>query len=75
MKTTGSTILITGGGSGIGRKLAQRFNELGNTVIIAGRRMERLEETIGGRERMHAIVLDVGDQEAIESFARGVIAA
>src|SRR5690606_28844107 len=60
---------------GIGRKLAQRFNELGNTVIIAGRRMERLEETIGGRERMHAIVLDVGDQEAIESFARGVIAA
>ena len=75
MKTTGSTILITGGGSGIGRKLAQRFNELGNTVIIAGRRMERLEETIGGRERMRAIVLDVGDQEAIESFARGVIAA
>ncbi len=74
MKTTGNTILITGGGSGIGRKLAQRFNALGNTVIVAGRRMETLEETIAGRDGMHAMVLDVENQEAIASFAKEVIA-
>lgn len=74
MKTTGNTILITGGGSGIGRKLAQRFNALGNTVIVAGRRMETLEETIAGRDGMHAMTLDVEDPEAIETFAKKVIA-
>lgn len=74
MKTTGNTILITGGGSGIGRKLAQRFNALGNTVIVAGRHMETLEETIAGRDGMHAMTLDVEDPEAIETFAKKVIA-
>ena len=72
MKTTGNTILITGGGSGIGRGLAIRFNELGNKVIVAGRRMEALEETIAGRHDMHARVLDVGDPDAIAEFAERI---
>jgi len=74
MKTTGNTILITGGGSGIGRELALRFNALGNTVIVAGRRKDALEETIAGRNRMHAIALDVEDPDAITAFARRVVA-
>ncbi|WP_309086686.1 SDR family oxidoreductase [Chelativorans sp.] len=74
MKTTGNTILITGGGSGIGRELARRFNALGNTVIITGRRREALEETIAGRDRMHAMTLDVEDPEAITAFAKRVTA-
>jgi uncharacterized oxidoreductase len=74
VKTTGNTILITGGGSGIGRELAQRFNALGNTVIVAGRRMEALEETIAGRQGMHAMVLDVGNRDAIAWFAGRVCA-
>ncbi len=74
MKTTGNTILITGGGSGIGRKLAQRFNALGNTVIVAGRRMETLEETIAGRNDMYAVVVDVDDCDEITELARRMVA-
>ena len=74
MKMSGNTILITGGGSGIGRELALRFNALGNTVIVAGRRMETLEETIAGQRDMHAMVVDVEDPEEITAFAERVIA-
>lgn len=74
MKLAGNTILITGGGSGIGRALAHRFHALGNTVIVAGRRREALEETIAGREGMHAMTLDVSDPEAISAFAERVVA-
>ncbi|MDQ8726671.1 SDR family oxidoreductase [Bradyrhizobium sp. LHD-71] len=73
MRTTGNTILITGGGSGIGRELALRFNALGNTVIVAGRRMAALEQVIAGREGMHAMTLDVEDPEKIATFAKQVI--
>lgn len=74
MQTTGNTILITGGGSGIGRELALRFNDLGNTVIVTGRRLQPLQETIAGRENMHAMELDVDDPAAISAFAQRVVA-
>lgn len=69
MKTSGNTILITGGGSGIGRALAHRFHDAGNTVIVAGRRLEPLEKTIAGRASMHAIELDVESAAGIKAFA------
>ena len=73
MKTSGNTILITGGGSGIGRELARRFQAWGNEVIVAGRRADALSETIGERTGMHAIGLDVEQPGAIEAFAERLL--
>lgn len=75
MKISGNTILITGGGSGIGEALAQRFHDAGNTVIIAGRRRDALEAAIAGRPNMHAMTLDIDSIEGVEAFAREVVAA
>jgi uncharacterized oxidoreductase len=75
MKQSGNTILITGGGSGIGAALAQRFHDAGNTVIVAGRRIDALQATIAGRANMHAVALDIDSMEGVEAFARDVVAA
>ncbi|RYE89552.1 MAG: SDR family NAD(P)-dependent oxidoreductase, partial [Oxalobacteraceae bacterium] len=72
MKHTGNTILVTGGGSGIGQALAQRWHDAGNHVIITGRRRQALDQAIVGRERMTAYVLDVTAPDAVASFARQV---
>jgi uncharacterized oxidoreductase len=68
MKTSGNTILITGGNSGIGRALAHRFHDAGNHVIVTGRRRAALDEAIAGRAGMSAYVLDVEDGAAIRAF-------
>lgn len=68
MKTTGNTMLITGGGSGIGRELARRWHDAGNHVIIAGRREDALRETVGGRPNMTAYAVDVDDQAALSTL-------
>jgi len=74
MRISGNTILVTGGGSGIGQALAHRFHDLGNTVIVAGRRMEVLQQTIAGRANMHAVAFDAGRADDIADFARRVVA-
>ena len=74
MRTSGNTILITGGGSGIGEALAHRFQDLGNRVIIAGRRLDALEQAAARREGITPMVLDVEDPVAIAEFARRVAA-
>jgi len=74
MKTSGNTILMTGGGSGIGEALAHRFHDRGDTVIIAGRREQTLRQAAKGRDRIHIATLDVEDPAAVDAFARKIVA-
>ncbi|MGV1684078.1 SDR family oxidoreductase [Sphingopyxis sp. NJF-3] len=74
MKTTGNTILLSGGGSGIGLALAQRWHDAGNTVIITGRNAAKLDAAVAGRANLHAMTLDITDADAIAAFAKEVIA-
>ena len=74
MNTKGNTILITGGGSGIGRGLAEAFHRLGNRVIISGRSRERLEGTVAANPGMEAMTLDVADPADVRRFADQLVA-
>ena len=73
MQTTGNTILVTGGGSGFGRALAESFQALGNHVIIAGRRESVLQQTTGANPGMGYLVLDTSDAANIERVGQALI--
>jgi uncharacterized oxidoreductase len=73
MKFTGNTILITGGGSGIGRGLAENFHALGNQVIIAGRRKQVLDETTKANPGMKSVTLNMEDPANIRVVAAQLV--
>ncbi|MFZ3275495.1 MAG: SDR family oxidoreductase [Candidatus Sulfotelmatobacter sp.] len=66
-------ILITGGGTGLGKAMARRFLQLGATVYICGRREEVLEETatelsIATKGPIHGLPCDVRNLDAVEAM-------
>ena len=74
----GQTMWVTGGGSGIGRCVAHELASLGATVVISGRKAEKLErvraEIAEDGGRCHAIAFDIRDEEAVKAGVAQVLA-
>ena len=70
MKTTGNTILITGGGSGIGLETARLMAARGNNVIIAGRNPDKLEKAAREIPGLFTMVADITDAGCVDQLVR-----
>ncbi|WP_128543720.1 SDR family oxidoreductase [Larkinella soli] len=73
MQTSGNTMLITGGTSGIGLGFALEFLKRGNTVIICGRREDRLEAIRKENPEIVTRVCDVADASQRENLCRWIM--
>ncbi|MGA8027879.1 MAG: SDR family NAD(P)-dependent oxidoreductase [Bryobacteraceae bacterium] len=72
MNLTGRTILITGGSAGIGLAFALKFVELGNEVIVTGRRQAVLDEVRAKHPKLHTTQSDVANPAQIAALAAHV---
>jgi len=73
----GKRILVTGGGTGLGKEIADKYLQLGARVYLCGRRKHVLDETAaaltakhGGSVRTHAV--DIRDAAAVDAMAQGI---
>jgi citronellol/citronellal dehydrogenase len=74
---TGQVILVTGGGSGIGRCTAFELASLGATVVISGRNVEKLERTAAeikaARGRIDFKVCDIREEEQVKQCISHIV--
>ncbi len=74
----GKTVVVTGGGSGIGRCIAHETASLGGHAVLIGRKLEKLHQTAGeivadgGRASFHAC--DIRDEEAVKNTVQAMVA-
>jgi uncharacterized oxidoreductase len=68
MKLTSNTILITGGGSGIGYELTKQLTALGNTILITGRDQAKMDRAKAAFPQIHTFRSDVSDPKAIATL-------
>ena len=73
MRLSGNTVLVTGGGSGIGRGIAEGFHKAGSQVIISGRRRNVLEETAAANPGMKYVELDIEDPATIRTVVEQLV--
>lgn len=66
-------VIVTGGGTGIGRAVTRAFLDNGATVVAVGRRQEPLDETVAGYERGHTHITDVSNHEQVAELVRSVV--
>jgi uncharacterized oxidoreductase len=74
MELDGNTILITGGASGIGLALAERFLRAGSEVVVCGRREEKLREAKARQPRLAIRVCDLAEPQEREALFRWAVA-
>ena len=72
MNMTGNTILVTGGGSGIGRRLAEEFHKLGNTVVVTGRDQRKLDAVTTATPGIRSIAADVSSPAGIKALTESL---
>ncbi len=75
MKLSGNTILITGGATGIGYALAERFLSSGNRVVVCGRREEKLSAVRASHPGVETRVCDVADEDERRRLYEWAVAA
>jgi citronellol/citronellal dehydrogenase len=72
----GQVVVVTGGGSGLGRATAVELAACGAQVVVAGRRQEPLDETAALCEdpsRCQAVVCDIREEDQVEALVAGVL--
>src|SRR5258708_33813506 len=72
MKLRSNTILITGGGSGIGYELTKQLTALGNTILITGRDQAKMDRAKAAFPKIHTFRSDVSDPKAIATLYENV---
>lgn len=74
MEHTGKHALVTGGGTGIGRDIAEALAAAGAQVTITGRRLDVIEAVAGPNDRIHALQMDVTDEASVRDGIASIAA-